>query len=1431
MHAKKNLIVLSLLLAGGWMGGSIWFRLFTDKPVLYGVGGVLPVLFGGWFYFKYLMPGYRRSWTERVDWTLRGGIGKQLIVLSVVVLAVVGLCVMVSYGFTEGVFEPADATGRAWGVICHFLDPGNLYKQKSFSMRLFSLMVSGLGMALTSGLLISTFSNIIQRRVDRLDRGLVVYPAIKDHYVIIGYGKTAICLILDIFRRNGWNETAESAARQPKIILSTCQDIHRVRTEIISYLPRRIEKKLLVYSGSAASEEHLSHLNINCAREVYILAEKDKSGCDVGNLQCVKKLAHLRGKGKELLPVNMLFDRMPFYIAIQRLGIPPDAIRCEEKVNLYFHPFNFHENWARLLWSFYADREQYDPLDFEEMEGDKHVHLFIMGFNRMGTALLLEALRLCHYPNFVEADPETGTDAINRTVITVVDPEMDRLLPFFRLQYPYLSQITDIEVEYLQAGAEDVWVRERVEAAAQDDSALLTIAVCLKDPDASLALGLNLPESVYYRLEKVSVGGKEMWENRTRARVLIRQELPRDFEGVWDKDQAKYGRVRIFGALTRGISHELLDDTLAMYVNGFFEIQQGVPTDSAKEVVITELQKYVEEKKRKHPEKAGRVLTEWLFDADEYEFMKHVVRELWYLQSEDFRFSNRYQVDIYATYYKYRKHPKLAQMEHLRWCADKSIVGYKDMHREGIKDTDLKLHRLLVPFNQLDKEERTRKEKKKDEDVVRNIELLLELMCKQEDVLSRHIRRNLKRENDMKKEKGNEGKLYDVFISYRREGGAEKANLVKKELLLNGYAETDIFLDVHTMNQGDFSEKIAKAIRQSRSFILIVGKNTFDRCKQPKDWLRKEIEIALIHSIPIIPIFFDHISNIEQTEVPASLVKICTQNGVRFDPEYSFFFYNKLKPFLPEKPGKASALREKKTAQKIFVAFKKIGKYGKILILLLLAGILVWGLGRMLVPDRSLGYLNASVPPLPASTHAISSSLFQEDTSPYLSVKEAPSYELLPLADEALQAAQQMDTYGLIERYVAYYNRTKNPEAIYNIAMLYRKSEGTTGANYRAWLKKGIDLQEGNCLYVSAMEQVSFTNWHQKGKTEREGMLAKLKEAGKRGSLEALSVLGQVYYLDGDTVNAEKTLLEVCDKIERIKLPYQVPMVLSEIYRKSNRYEKAYQYAEMASQSDDKWNLGLRYFIACLGANKAGRRDDKQLYQLVERLNRSGMNEVWSWEAQLYYEGVGCKKDLAKTIDLVEKGLVKSHTYSAAMDLGYIVSLLYYYGIGTEKNDQKAFEIIRKVGTNEYGSSYIREIKYLLGYMYHQGIGCTANKDSALIYYTESEKANGGTMLYKPTQTQLAVLMLEENPHSLEKRRAALEKLRYASQTSIKQYMWGGIYLKDTLQGVPQASYNIGVYYHNRLDTVPNQADSAFNYFLDAASKDVKEAKEILRKK
>ena len=97
---------------------------------------------------------------------------------------------------------------------------------------------------------------------------------------------------------------------------------------------------------------------------------------------------------------------------------------------------------------------------------------------------------------------------------------------------------------------------------------------------------------------------------------------------------------------------------------------------------------------------------------------------------------------------------------------------------------------------------------------------------------------------------------YDIFISYRRVGGAQYARILKAELEKRGYRDR-VFLDYDELKDGRFDSRIKSAIESAPVFIFILSPGSLDRCKNEDDWVRQEIIHAIEHERHIIPVNFD----------------------------------------------------------------------------------------------------------------------------------------------------------------------------------------------------------------------------------------------------------------------------------------------------------------------------------------------------------------------------------------------------------------------------------------------------------------------------------------------------------------------------------------------------------------------------------------------
>lgn len=91
---------------------------------------------------------------------------------------------------------------------------------------------------------------------------------------------------------------------------------------------------------------------------------------------------------------------------------------------------------------------------------------------------------------------------------------------------------------------------------------------------------------------------------------------------------------------------------------------------------------------------------------------------------------------------------------------------------------------------------------------------------------------------------------YDIFISYRRDGGDKYARTIQQAL----EKRYRVFLDFDELEDGVFDQRIIDAINNSPVFLLILSKGALDRCVNEDDWVRQEILQAIKSGCHIVPV-------------------------------------------------------------------------------------------------------------------------------------------------------------------------------------------------------------------------------------------------------------------------------------------------------------------------------------------------------------------------------------------------------------------------------------------------------------------------------------------------------------------------------------------------------------------------------------------------
>ena len=148
---------------------------------------------------------------------------------------------------------------------------------------------------------------------------------------------------------------------------------------------------------------------------------------------------------------------------------------------------------------------------------------------------------------------------------------------------------------------------------------------------------------------------------------------------------------------------------------------------------------------------------------------------------------------------------------------------------------------------------------------------------------------------------------YKAFISYRKSSSVN-ADLIKSTLVDKyAYSNEEIFLDKHNIGTDFFNKKITQALNETSCLLLLVSKECFQKRDVGEDWFIAEINYAISHRIPIIPVFFDNIKSLSDDDIFNDL-KICfseeqidyltKSQGLRYDFDLSEQTFQKIDEFI-----------------------------------------------------------------------------------------------------------------------------------------------------------------------------------------------------------------------------------------------------------------------------------------------------------------------------------------------------------------------------------------------------------------------------------------------------------------------------------------------------------------------------------------------------
>jgi len=567
---------------------------------------------------------------------------------------------------------------------------------------------------------------------------------LRNHIVIIGAHPAASHIIRSCLEEEKQTRAHLSSTslfnilkyhwNPPYILLMTTEVPEHVRGRLAPLLNKESEQRVIIMKGSRANTGDLYRAGIAQCNRVYILGEDNETKRDDLNMQCVSLLEEILKAEKKpkyteshRLTCRVLFDSYTSYLYLQRGSVMPLT-----RVDL--EPECFYKNWAeRVLCACEPEAipkggHVYRPLDGEGLQRDseKHVHLVVVGLSDMGVTLALEAAHALHFPNF---NRQTGEF---RTEITLVDCRMEEKARELRQHLPVFFQhteeygqshqnLTDLVFDMILGDIRSDSVRRWLADLTQQQDILLTVAICLDNPEEALSVALSLPEPCYCR----------------DVNILVYQ---RNSSGMFDliqktKGEAeKYRNVHPFGMMEEDVGLMEGRDQRAMIIQYLYD-QIFLPEEE-RGIWCSDLLERCSERRLNAPfVKSVCFLYEghWELESKVRGYLKGGEgAKRWQALSAWEKFSNRYASSSVwvkwrslrvphlkgankkecwgLRYYSARHVNELARVEQNRWIVEKLLTGYRPLYGERKKEyssrerreyKELMIHPDLCSYDEL----------------------------------------------------------------------------------------------------------------------------------------------------------------------------------------------------------------------------------------------------------------------------------------------------------------------------------------------------------------------------------------------------------------------------------------------------------------------------------------------------------------------------------------------------------------------------------------------------------------------------------------------------------------------------------------------------------------------------------------------------------
>jgi hypothetical protein len=488
-----------------------------------------------------------------------------------------------------------------------------------------------------------------------------------EHVVICGLGELGLRLALEGRRRG-----------KPVVAIE--------RHEESAAIERARSSGVVVIEGDARNEAVLRRARVDQAEFVVAACGDDETNVAVAvlvgrslppALECRHPLVcRLLLTDYELRP--LLADESLFPVASRVVGAPGHSMY---KIN--FGDLNLHDVAARQCLRTHL-------LDFIPVRkvDQTVVHLIVIGFGPMGQSLALHAARIGHFANSVGGDL--------RLRITVVDDplreEAEIGVKNFQRQFSQMDAICDFRFSAIDSETPALDLVDKLDQLSRDSAtpdSLVTYAVCLEKITEPENQSTPAKQQVADNRENFRIGMAlaRLTINRP-VQTLIYQSTCDGFAAILPNEGRGAGvnqRLHAFGMKENIFNWDVLlhesEDRLARAVH--MEFQQQRRNEGVPDCKNPDWDQLEEDRKESNRHAADHIPIKLRALGYHNESIRSGIPCIeWFTEAE---------VVL------------LAEMEHLRWCAERRLAGWRYGPQ---KDLTKKEHPCLVPWNELPPQER-----------------------------------------------------------------------------------------------------------------------------------------------------------------------------------------------------------------------------------------------------------------------------------------------------------------------------------------------------------------------------------------------------------------------------------------------------------------------------------------------------------------------------------------------------------------------------------------------------------------------------------------------------------------------------------------------------------------------------------------------------